>query len=71
LGETHPGLFDVGDDAALASMIERCRDEPDYLRALLDHGRERAVLFSPDAERAALLHLLQHALQNQPLELSP
>jgi hypothetical protein len=28
-------------------------------------------LFGPELERTRLLHLLQHALQNQPLELEP
>jgi putative glycosyltransferase (TIGR04348 family) len=71
LGEAHPGFFEVGNDQALAALIERCRDEPAYLRTLLDHGRARAALFSPDTERARLLHLVQNALQNQPLELQP
>ena len=69
LGEGYPGFFEVGDDQALARLIERCRDEPACLRALLDHGRERAALFSPDLERARLLHLVRNALQDQPLEL--
>ncbi len=71
LGEAYPGFFDTGDDAMLATLIERCRDEPAFLQALLDHGAERAALFSPDLERAGLLHLMQHALQSQPLELEP
>lgn len=71
LGEAHPGLFEVGNDRALAALIERCRDDPSYLRTLLDHGRARTALFSPDTERERLLHLLQDALRNQPLELQP
>jgi putative glycosyltransferase (TIGR04348 family) len=71
LGEAHPGFFDAGDDATLAALVERCRDEPAFLQALLDHGAGRASLFSPDLERTRLLHLMQHALQSQPLELEP
>jgi putative glycosyltransferase (TIGR04348 family) len=71
LGEAHPGLFEAGNDAALAALIERCRDDPSYLRALIDHGRARAALFDPDEERTRLLHLVREALRNQPLELEP
>ena len=69
LGPAHPGYFDVGDDAALAVLIERCRDEQAFLRTLLVHGDERATLFDPDSERASLLHLVQDALINRSLEL--
>jgi putative glycosyltransferase (TIGR04348 family) len=71
LGDAHPGYFDAGNDAALAALIERCRDEPPFLRSLRAHAEERATLFSPDAERERLLHLMQHALQSQSLELEP
>lgn len=63
LGASHPGFFEVGDDAALARLLQRARDEPAFLQSLLDHGRSRAVLFSPDAERGRLLHLLRTELQ--------
>jgi putative glycosyltransferase (TIGR04348 family) len=63
LGADHPALFDVGDDAALAALVERARDEPAFLRWLEHHARTRAPLFAPAAERAALLHLLQSVLE--------
>lgn len=62
LGAEHPGLFEPGDAQALARLIERARDEPGFLHALVEHGATRAHRFAPDAERSALLHLLRDAL---------
>jgi len=62
LGADHPGLFECGDASALVRLVERARDEPPFLAALLAHGARRAPLFAPDAERAALLHLLRDVL---------
>ncbi|WP_245876486.1 selenoneine biosynthesis selenosugar synthase SenB [Caldimonas caldifontis] len=56
LGPDHAGYFPVGDDAALASLVARCRDEPGFLEALQAQGQRRATLFEPDRERALVLH---------------
>jgi len=64
LGADHPGLFQVGDDAALAALLERARDDARFIDRLLDHGRSRAPLFDPGAERASLLHLIDRSLEN-------
>ena len=63
LGRDWPATFDVGDDAALAALLERARDEPAFLQRLQDHARAIAPRFSPDAERAALLHLVHSTLE--------
>ena len=58
LGDDHPGLFAPGDDAALAALLERCRDDPTMLPALRAAGDRRAPLFTPQAEAEALHALL-------------
>lgn len=58
LGDDHPALFDVGDDAALAALVLRARDEPDMLAALVRAGDRRAALYTPQAEADALQRAL-------------
>ncbi len=62
LGDEHPGLFAPGDDAALAALLERCRDDPSMLPALRAAGDHRAPLFAPEAEAVALQALLAELL---------
>ncbi len=62
LGDDHPGLFAPGDDAALAALIARCRDEATMLPTLRAAGDRRAPLFTPRAESAALHTLLGELL---------
>jgi glycosyltransferase involved in cell wall biosynthesis len=62
LGDDHPGLFVPGDDAALAALLERCRDDPSMLPALRAAGDRCAPLFAPQAEAAALQALLAELL---------
>lgn len=64
LGDGHPGFFDVGNAAALALLLQRCRAEPSFLHRLERHGERRAALFSPDTEREALRSIVDHALLN-------
>jgi putative glycosyltransferase (TIGR04348 family) len=66
LGDDHPGLFAPGDDAALAALIERCRDEPAILPALRAAGDRRAPLFTPEAEAEALHAILSELLPSGP-----
>ncbi len=54
LGAHYPGLFPVGDDAALADLIRRARDEPGFLDDLRAHGARHAPLFDPARERDAV-----------------
>jgi putative glycosyltransferase (TIGR04348 family) len=58
LGEDYAGYFEPGDDAALARLLERARDEPAMLAALQRQAAVRAPLFAPEAEAAALHRVL-------------
>lgn len=55
LGEAYPGVFEPGNDAALATLIEQARDDAAMLAALEARCAERAPLFEPAAEAATLL----------------
>jgi putative glycosyltransferase (TIGR04348 family) len=54
LGDDYSGYFPPGDDAALATLLERSRDDADMLPALRQQIAPRAPRFAPAAERAAL-----------------
>jgi putative glycosyltransferase (TIGR04348 family) len=54
LGEDYAGTFPPGDDATLAAMLQRVRDDPDFLHLLERQAEARAPLFSPAAEAQAL-----------------
>ena len=71
LGEDYPGVFDVGDDAALAMLLQRTRDDPDMLDDLRRHIAMRAPLFAPEAERRALHGLVAALLARQSPGLPP
>jgi len=62
LGADYGGYFEVGDDAALATLIERARDDPAMLPALATQIERRAPLFAPEAEAAALRRLVHELL---------
>jgi putative glycosyltransferase (TIGR04348 family) len=55
LGGDYTGTFEVGDAAALAALLLRCRTEAGLLATLRGQLAERAPLFAPEAERARLL----------------
>jgi putative glycosyltransferase (TIGR04348 family) len=58
LGSDYTGVFEPGDDDALATLIAACRDDPDMLHGLGTQLAPRSPLFAPDAERATLNHLV-------------
>ena len=62
LGADYPGLFPVGDDAALAELIRRARQEPGFLAALRQHCARRSALFDPERERDAVRALAHNLL---------
>jgi putative glycosyltransferase (TIGR04348 family) len=62
LGADYPGLFPVGDSAALAALLLRCRHEPRFLRGLDAWCRRRAPAFSPASEQRALLRIVRRRL---------
>ena len=68
LGPDYGGYFEHGDASALAALLERCREgqtqpanapAPPLLELLRAQCSLRAPLFAPEAERRALLQLLQ------------
>ena len=58
LGADYDGYFDWGNAPQLASLLERCHDEPAFLAHLAAQCALRAPLFAPAAEKAALLGLV-------------
>ncbi len=63
LGADYGGYFPWGDAPALAALLQACRDDPGRIAALQAQCRLRAPLFTPDAERAGLLALLDELLK--------
>ena len=53
-----------GDDAQLATLLQRCRDEPAMLARLQAQCALRAPRFAPDQERADLRALVRRLLEN-------
>ena len=70
LGADHGAYFPVGDAVALAGRLQRLRDEPGMLLRLQQQGQQRAPLFDPAHEAAALLALIAEALLS-PSALQP
>ena len=64
LGTAHEGYFEVGDDAKLAALMERARDDALFLARLRVQGEQRSALFSPAMERHRLLELVTAALHD-------
>ncbi len=58
LGRDYPGTYPVGDEAALARLLDRAETEPAFIAALERHGRKLKPLFSPASERAALKRIV-------------
>jgi putative glycosyltransferase (TIGR04348 family) len=57
LGVDYDGYFTVGDAQALANMLERCKNDSDFLDHLIKQCDLRTPLFEPLAEKASLLGL--------------
>lgn len=57
LGDAYEGLFATGDDAELARLILRCRDEPAFLERLRAQCARRANRFDPAREAASVVAL--------------
>lgn len=63
LGADYPGYFPVGDDQALAGLIERCKHDSAFLRSLAQACTKRAPLFAPAREAHGVQKLLAWAHQ--------
>ncbi len=62
LGEGYAGIFDVGDSAGLAALLQQCRDDAAMLPRLQAQCAARAGLFSPLHERQTLQRLMSGLL---------
>ena len=62
LGEDYAGYFPPGDAPALAALIDRSFADPAFYALLQLQCAERAALFAPAAERAALRELVDNLL---------
>lgn len=60
LGANYAGYFPVGDAAALARLIDRSIDEPEFYALLQRQCAERAGRFAPETERASVLDLVDN-----------
>ncbi len=58
LGPHYAGYFALGDDAALAALLQRCRDDAAFLALLRQQCQDRAPLFEPQREQALLRELV-------------
>ncbi len=65
LGSSHAGLFDLGDDVALASLLARAADDPAFLRQLRSDTVARADLFQPEEEQRRLRRLIHECLETR------
>ena len=66
LGENYTGYFPHGNVAALASLLQACRDTPAMLADLHRQCAARAALFTPEQERTTLLNLFHSLLETNP-----
>jgi putative glycosyltransferase (TIGR04348 family) len=57
LGVGYDGYFPIGDALAMANMLERCKNEPDFLDHLNKQCALRTPLFEPLAEKTSLLQI--------------
>jgi putative glycosyltransferase (TIGR04348 family) len=63
LGRRYPGYFPVGDDAALAALVGRCRDDERFLARLERACARRAERFEPERERRALAAVISRVIR--------
>lgn len=65
LGCEYAGYFPWGDAPALAALLVRCREDADYLAVLRAQCQQRAPLFAPATEQAALERLVTDLLEGR------
>jgi putative glycosyltransferase (TIGR04348 family) len=66
LGKDYLGYFPAGEDAALAALLERCRDDAAMLSGLRAQCDSRVALFAPATEAAGLHDLIAGLLRLHP-----
>jgi putative glycosyltransferase (TIGR04348 family) len=62
LGEEYAGYFALGNVVDLAAMIERCANDRQFYSVLKKQCAERAALFAPELEQAAVRRLVDNCL---------
>jgi putative glycosyltransferase (TIGR04348 family) len=63
LGEEYAGYFALGDSIKLAQLIDRAASDMKFYRRLRTQCADRAALFAPERERAAVIKLLHNSLE--------
>ena len=58
LGGAYAGYFEAGDDAGLAELLLRCREQPGFLDLLRHQCDARSTLFEPQREQVLLRGLI-------------
>lgn len=58
LGSEHPGLYAVGDAEALARLVQRAEDEPEFLATLTQRSIDLQPEVRPERERARIAELV-------------
>ncbi|MGZ8290606.1 MAG: selenoneine biosynthesis selenosugar synthase SenB [Telluria sp.] len=71
LGDGYAGYFPVGDSAALASLMERSIADQAFIAQLRAQCAARAALFSPAAEQAAVLDMVDNLIGKSNSLLEP
>jgi putative glycosyltransferase (TIGR04348 family) len=66
LGADYSGYFELGNDAQLAALVQRCAAQPAFLARLQSQCAQRAPLFAPQNEKRLVLNLLATALTPRP-----
>jgi putative glycosyltransferase (TIGR04348 family) len=66
LGSDYAGYFPVGDDTALAALLQRCAADRDFLSFLEKQCRQRSHLFEPSEEKRRVINLITRALKATP-----
>lgn len=64
LGPEYPGYYPVQDEQALAALLLKSENDPQWLQSLTDKVVRQADQFTPEAERAALELAVARALSH-------
>lgn len=71
LGPDYDGYFEPGDDAGLATLIQRCQAEPAFLARLRAQCATIAPMLDPANEAAAVKRLADNLLANESTRAAP
>lgn len=62
LGADFPGLFPVGDQAALTTLLQRCEEDEEFYKKLKQSAAALVDQFSPEREKASLASAIEKAI---------